>query len=67
MSSLLKSGIINLSGNANMVAEYVNGGERMNYLSEEDFRRLWKSALKSVDTSALLFLKECHAPYIFYR
>lgn len=29
----------------------------MSYLSEQDFRRLWKSALISVDTSALLFYK----------
>ncbi|PIH61094.1 PIN-like domain-containing protein [Paenibacillus sp. LK1] len=38
----------------------------MNYLSEEDFKRLWKSALISVDTSVLLFLQECHAPYAKY-
>lgn len=38
----------------------------MNYLSEKDFRRLWKSALISLDTSALLFLQECNAPYAKY-
>ncbi|WP_405117625.1 PIN-like domain-containing protein [Paenibacillus sp. FSL H8-0317] len=38
----------------------------MSYLSEQDFRRLWKSALISVDTSALLFLQECNSPLSKY-
>ncbi|QNR69772.1 hypothetical protein IAQ67_12630 [Paenibacillus peoriae] len=38
----------------------------MTYISEEDFKRLWNSALISVDTSALIFLQECDATLAKY-